>query len=223
MLWRFRREIILLFFLFMGFFFLHRKTFFNVFGEKHDVVSRINTFSIDDLLRENRRLVELLKLKDRYVPGKIVYARVIEISPWVFPSVIKLDKGLSSGVTDGMSIVSKNGFLIGRVTSAGQDFSSGITLFHPDNKVSITVSSTGELAILEGGSFPYLKIKFLPPECRAAPGDTIETSGFTQLFPSGITIGKIVRMSRSSYELSTEGYVKPFFYYDNFEEVCLVK
>jgi len=221
MLWKFRKEFILIFFVLIGLFIIHKKDFFYK-GYKPKSFP-VNNISVDNLIRINQQLEDLLKLRKQFGTSKTIYATVVEISPWVYPSTIKIDKGWSSGVKNGMAIVSRSGYLVGRITDVAEDYSFGDTLFNSDTRVSVVVASTGETGILEGGRFPSLRVKFLPPQSNAVNGDNVITSKFTQLFPPDIPVGKIIKVKFSGYEFVAEGWIKPLFYYDGLENVAIIK
>ena len=221
MLWKFRRGFILFLLLLVGLILLKLDFHFPRPSLRRAVES-FPAQSPETLLKDNEHLRALLGLS-RGSYAKFVPCRIVGISPWVYPSVVTLDRGSLAGVEAGMSIVSGKGCLIGRVTEVTERSASGITLFHPENKVSVVISSTGELGILEGGSFPYLRVKFLPPNCRAVSGDDVRTSSMTQLFPLRIPVGRLVRVSGSANELAMQGFIQPYFYYDSFEDVAVVK
>jgi len=182
---------------------------------------------VKSVIEENEKLRKLLNLKQSGRFSRIICASTITISPWVFPSVITIDKGTRDGIRENMAIVSYKGSLIGRITSVKENTSTGITLYHPDSKISVMVAETGELAVMEGFSMsvlsPHLRIKFLPTECMASAGDTVETSGLTKLYPSRIRIGKIIKIDSSRTEPVTHGIVEPFFTNENLRAVAVVE
>ncbi|MGC8804615.1 MAG: rod shape-determining protein MreC, partial [Candidatus Ratteibacteria bacterium] len=194
---------------------------------KHTASSGNFQPGVERIVNENEQLKKLLGLKQSENFSHIVYADVKTISPWVFPSIMVVDKGAENGVKEGMSVISSSGSLIGRIITVNKNDATAITLYHPDSKVSVMVLSTGELAVIEGVSvtplYPYLRIKFLPPECRASAGDIVETSGLTRLFPHHIKVGTILKIDRSSSEPIARGIVSPFFIHENINTVALVE
>jgi len=227
MLWRFRREIIFFVFVIIGIFFVKHSALFKIFSSRNTSIEKAVQPSVEDIILENESLRKMMGLKQEGSFSKVIYANTKSISPWVFPSQIVFDKGARDGVKIGMSVISGNGSLIGRVVSVEERSSSCITLYHPDNKVSVIVPRTGELAIVEGialsFSYPYLRIRFLPPQCKASEGDMVETSGLTKLFSSSIKVGTIVKISPSKSEPVVQGYIKPFFTNENIKTAILVE
>ncbi len=210
-----------------GIFFIRHNADFRIFSPKRVSVEKAVQPSIDELILENENLRKLMKLKQRRYFSRVIYASAKSVSPWVFPSQIIFDKGTRNGVRTDMAVISGDGSLIGRVVSVSEQTSTCITLYHPDNKVSVVVPRTGELAIVEGISlsslYPYLRIRFLPPQCRASEGDMVETSGLTKLFPSSIRVGTILKISSSGTEPVAHGLIKPFFINENITAALLVE
>jgi len=221
MLWRFRRELIFCLFLLAGFF-LVRHGFPSLRARLGRQKAPENPVLLERVLKENADLRAMLGLKKRRAFSDWVPAEVVGLSPWVYPSAIRMETA-SPRDAAGMSIVSVRGYLVGRVTGREGAFHRGTTLFHQGTNVSVLVASTGELGILEGGTFPFVTVKFLPSDCKAKPGDTVQTSGLTQLYPTGIPVGRIVKLRRSYNALAMEAVVQPFFYHDDLENVVLVR
>ncbi|MCM8815931.1 MAG: rod shape-determining protein MreC [Candidatus Omnitrophica bacterium] len=227
MLWKFRREIVLMMFVIVSFWIFKNNLSFNLRFFKKEFPKQEYSSEIQTIILENENLKKLLNLKNRKNFSKVIYANVKTISPWVFPTLITIDKGSYDGIKENMAIISCNGSLVGRIVSVNNNTAMGITLYHSENKISAMVRETGELAVIESLSatpfHPRLRIRFLPPECKAYVGNVVETSGFTRLYPSGITIGTIVEIESSKTEPVTQGLVKPFFINDNLRTVAIVE
>lgn len=227
MLWKFRREIIVFLFILVSFWIVRQNLSFNLHFWKKKSIPEKYTPDIQTVVLENENLKKLLTLKHDKNYSRIIYANTKTISPWVFPTVITIDKGFSDGIKENMAIISCDGSLIGRIVSVNKDVAMGITLYHSENKISVMVRETGELAVMEGLSltklYPRLRIKFLPSECKASVGNMVETSGLTRLYPRCIRIGTIVEIETSKTEPVTQGFVKPFFINENFRTVAIVE
>lgn len=227
MLWRFRREIVLIFFILIGFWIIKHNLSFRLSFFKHKPEIKEHSQEFQSVFNENENLRKLLNLKNKTGFSKVVYATTTSVSPWVFPTLITIDKGFRDGIKENMAILNCSGSLIGRIITVKENSATGITLYHPDSKISVMVARTGELAVMEGFSVSplssHLKIKFLPSECKASSGDVVETSGFTKFYPSGVKIGSIIKIDSSKTEPVTQGYIKPFFIYENLRTVAVVE
>ncbi|MCM8764934.1 MAG: rod shape-determining protein MreC [Candidatus Omnitrophica bacterium] len=227
MLWRFRRELVLILFILVSIWILrHNLTFRPNIFKQTSAMKELSP-EVRTIIIENENLRKLLGLKQNKGFSKLIYANTKTVSPWVFPSVITVDKGFWDGVKENMAIVNRSGSLIGRIIQVKENVSIGITIYHPDSKISVMVAETGELAVMEGLSlsflYPNLKVKFLPPECKASVGDTIETSGLTRLYPCRVKVGKVVKIDSLKTEPVTQGFVKPFFINEDISTVAIVE
>ncbi|MCL5409124.1 MAG: hypothetical protein M1135_03825 [Candidatus Omnitrophica bacterium] len=171
MLWKFRKELILIIFIIISLIIIHNNRFFYK-KEKTLYFPIKKNISVANLLKKEIQLENLLNLKKKYSSSHshIIYAKVVEISPWVFPSVIKINKGNSSGVKQGMTIINSSGYLVGRITNVFTNYATGITLFNKANRVSAVIPPVEEIGVIEGGNFPYIDMKFLPPQPNAKKG-----------------------------------------------------
>ena len=95
------------------------------------------------------------------------------------------------------------------------------TVFHPMSKVSVVVAPTREIGILEGGTFPFLYVRFLPGDTKAGAGTEMVTSGLSDFYPRGIRVGTIARMGRMKSDFFLQAWVKPAAGFSSFDEVLI--
>ncbi|MCM8830277.1 MAG: hypothetical protein NC824_04685, partial [Candidatus Omnitrophica bacterium] len=162
MLWRFRREVIFVIEFLLSFVIVkyHSVKIVDVENQYKEEVKIIN---YEELIAENLRLKEILGIKkDTSLLKKIVVGQVVSIKPVVFPVEIIINKGIDDGVKENMAVLSKDMFLIGRVTKVDRNSSSVMTVFNTRSKVSVIIDSTREIGVLEGGSIPLLSLRYIP-------------------------------------------------------------
>ncbi|MCM8820654.1 MAG: rod shape-determining protein MreC [Candidatus Omnitrophica bacterium] len=221
MLWRFRREVIFVIEFLLSFVIVkyHSVKIVDVENQYKEEVKIIN---YEELIAENLRLKEILGIKkDTSILKKIVVGQVVSIKPVVFPVEIIINKGIDDGVKENMSVLSKDMFLIGRVTKVDRNSSSVMTVFNTRSKVSVITDSTREIGVLEGGSVPVLSLRYIPSDSYVKIGDKVITSGYSDFYPKGIEVGEIIRIEKSSDTLFLKIYVKPFSCVSGLEEVLI--
>lgn len=222
MLWRFRRELIfilmLLFSLSIGKF-SFRKDFTN----SDHKIEKENFLNYDEIIQENKRLREILNLKEKKIISNFKVAEVIALKPYIFPAEIFIDKGRKDGISENNVVLTKDIFLVGRVEEVNDSYSKVISIFNKKTKISVIVASTKEIGILEGGYAPFLLMKYIPYDSKVKIGDEIYTSGFSEYYYSGIKIGKVIKISRDSNSLFLKIFVKPYISYYAFKEVIIGK
>lgn len=166
-------------------------------------------FSLDeqnrDLQAENERLLaELQKYRDGIVSAAEVAAsnqvecgnftripaRVVKLGRNTSHNYIILDKGSEDGVLPNSGIVSAKG-VVGIVTAVSRHHSFGLTLINSHIKIGAKVGRNGVAApmVWDGIHVDRARVTDLPPQFSAAPTDTVYTSGYSLMFPSGIALG----------------------------------
>jgi rod shape-determining protein MreC len=83
--------------------------------------------------------------------------------------------------------------IVGQVVSVSPHFSWIMSLLHKDSRVSAKFLKNNQLVNIEwtGGSYRYGTVKEIPKHFEIQIGDTIITSGNSEIFPEGILIGTI--------------------------------
>lgn len=167
------------------------------------------------LLEENRRLRELLGLKDR-VPGTFVYANVIRPGTAGSESVFLLDVGSEDGVAPGDPVLMRSGRigLVGVVREVGRTGSIGLDWSHPDFRASATTvdGRTSGLVEPRPGEFrggERLLLNAIPYYEPLDPGTLITTSGLGGVFPRGIPIGEVWELHRNEGNWRREYWLRP--------------
>ena len=222
MLWRFRKEIILVVCILISLTVFKRGKLINITRYERKKIS--NKINYEQIIEENRRLRQLLKLKKKnHFFSKTIIAEVISIKPLIFPGEIIVDKGKKDGVEKNMVVVTKDFSLIGRVIESKDGISRIFTIYHPSSRISVVVDSTREIGILTAGPVPFLSLKYIESGSRISEGDGISTSGFSQFFPKGIKVGRVVKIKKFKNELFLKIYVKPFSCLSHLEEVIIGK
>ncbi len=151
----------------------------------------------DLLLEENATLKSLLSYQNTDTissskPYQFISAKVINNSVAKANNYLTIDKGRVDGVKKGMGVVTKNG-VIGIVKDISNQYSSVISVLHSKSKVSIVLKKNNHFGSLQWDGKNYKKAKILdiPSHVGIRTGDTITTSGFSNIFPANIALGTI--------------------------------
>lgn len=119
-------------------------------------------------------------------------ARVISNSVNKQNNFISLDKGKVHGVRPDMAVISHDG-VVGIVSGVSSHFSTVIPLLNIDLRISSKIKNTGYFGSLHwDGKDPRTAVLHeIPHHVTLNRGDTIVTSGFSAIFPEGISVGTI--------------------------------
>lgn len=141
---------------------------------------------------------------------------------------LTVNKGAKQGIKNGMAVITADGF-IGKVTAVSQ-FTSVVTLVtDPSNSNQISaavIKKNGEIDGMIEGYDPKknaLLFKKLPIDSKIAKGDTVISSGFGQVYPRGLLIGTVEKVTPDQYGLTKVAEVKPAANFNNIEYVDIIE
>lgn len=116
---------------------------------------------------------------------------------------ITLNKGSKDGIHSEMGVINGSG-VVGIVYMASPHYSVIIPVLNSKSSISCKIKNTDFFGYLkwEGGDSGYAYVKDLPRHAKFSLGDSVVTSGYSAVFPSGVMIGTIDDMSDSHDGLS---------------------
>jgi len=122
-----------------------------------------------------------------YIP-----CRVINNSVFNAKNYFTIDAGSRYGIRQDMGIISPSG-IAGVVKGVSPNFAVCISVLNTDFPVSVQLRKTKDYGSLEwdGKSPRTALVKYIPTHVEVLPGDTVETSGFSFVFPEGIFVGTV--------------------------------
>jgi rod shape-determining protein MreC len=219
MLWRFRKEIIFLIFIFFSF--LIEKHTLNKKVDSKTKIKNQYFYNYEEIIEENKRLREIFNLKEKKIITNFKVAEVIGVYPYIFPGEIIINKGKEDGIKKNMIVFTKDLFLIGKVEEVMDRYSKVVSIFNNKTRISVILGSTGEIGIIEGGYAPFILMKYIPYDSKVKIGDDVLTSNFSEYYFSGIKIGKVYKIIREKDSLFLKIWVKPYIASCGLKEVII--
>ena len=137
--------------------------------------------------------VSILKVRQ----FKFSVARVINNSTYHANNFFTIDKGSKDGIGVGMGVVSPRG-IAGQIKACSDHFATAISVLNTKWSVSARIKNTKADGIIQWDVKDPTLVKFtnVGRHHKIKVGDTIVTSGYKEaLFPEGMLIGKIVKIS----------------------------
>lgn len=179
-----------------GFFTRHRllqKERDALLTERARLLVRVNEGK--ELARENAELRTLLQLQAR--PGqKVVHAAQLYQGHDWFAQRITLDRGAGAGLRSGLPVVDALG-LVGQVSRVYPGSSDVTLVSSPDQLTPVYVERTGQRGLAAGSGHGRLELRYMPAQTDVRAGDRLLTSGIDRLYPAGIPVARVNRVSRS--------------------------
>lgn len=129
----------------------------------------------------------IYKLEYRYISAKVISNTTQKRN-----NFIMLNKGRDAGVEPNMGVILGNR-VVGQVVSVSKHFSWIMSLLNKDSRISGKFLKNDQLVNIEwnGGDYRYGEVKEVPKHVKIVKGDTIISSGNSNIFPEGLLIGTI--------------------------------
>lgn len=185
-------------------------------GKLYNVYAGLNDYldlrqDNESLLEENRLLRERLQMElgtdilqidtfynDTMSPEySFIAAKIIKNSIASRDNMIALNKGRKHGVRERMGIVGQKG-IVGIVVGVSENYSLGMSILHRQTRISASLKSNGYFGSLvwkDATEPTIMNLEDIPKHAKIEVGDTVQTSGYSAIFPPGITIGTVLQDS----------------------------
>ncbi|NLP03310.1 MAG: rod shape-determining protein MreC [Fibrobacter sp.] len=196
----------------------------NIFSENRHLrleVARLNTevSRLQELKSENERLRGLLDLSQDFT-YELLPVRVVARDPSIENKSVIINAGYKDGVRMWMPLVGENG-VVGKVIQVMNGLSLVQLITDPSNRTSILNRRSRTVSILEtenGRSFFF--------RCRnhedVQIGDTIVTSGLGGIYPKGLRVGQVDRITDSQNPLFKRVWVELSVDFDRIEDLFVL-
>ena len=211
--------------------------FFDYFKNKKKLVNSLDELtyknnyleqkvnSLASLEKENERLRDLLKLRDKYPQHKTIAASVIAKETGNYSRFVTIDKGKESGIEVNKTVISQDG-LVGLVFEVGNGWSKIQTVLDPSTSVGCKITRTGDISIAEGDisliNDGFLKMLYISSQFTILEGDIVETSGLGEVYPQGIAIGRIKEIKVEESTNSQYAVINPIVDFSDLYEVLVI-
>jgi len=232
---RYQFTFFFLIYLIISFIFIYNNNYYQrskVVSTTSGITGRFNEFygnltdffelrrSNEQLAAENARLRALLNIRTRSFPDsvlrlengltlKLINAKIINNSTQFRNNYFMLDKGYLAGIKKDMGVVTMNGVL-GIIIDVSANYSTGISILHKDSRISARIKKNDQLVNIswDGINYRLGDISHIPTHVNLIPGDTITTSGNSQIFPEGIIIGFVEYVDEEMDNMFKKGKIR---------------
>jgi rod shape-determining protein MreC len=167
----------------------------------------------------NRRLKRLLALQ-RELPTRAVAASVTARDASVWFQSLTLDKGEIDGIQTGMPVMAPEG-VVGLISSTSMHASRVLLLTDPNSGIDVLVQRTRVRGILSGLLEEGTTLKYVKRSADVRVGDRIIASGLDGVFPKGLSVGRVTKVSRKDRGLFLYAEVTPDADASRLEEVLV--
>lgn len=180
---------------------------------------RLERVRLSDDAQQARRLQALLGFKEQYI-AKTVAAQVIGSSGSEQSRSVYIDKGTSDGVEKDMAVITADG-LVGKVLRAYGSSAQVLLINDQSSGVGVILDKSRLQGVIKGTAAGEVVLEKVMTDEQVSPGDLIVTSGGDQIFPKGITVGTVIKVSPGA-DLFLNIRVKPSANLSRLEEVLVI-
>ena len=179
----------------------------------------------DSVTRENERLRALLELKEGNEDYSFADGYIIAWDSTEWSSTFTINRGINSGIKEGMCAITANGELVGLVSQVGSNYAVVKSVLDSSLEISAPISSSGYNGMIKGGytvNMPdKLRMNYLPSNSTIHINDQVVTTGST-VYPRGLIVGKIIDAGFDDTGVAKYAIVEPAADIDALEQVFVI-
>lgn len=174
---------------------------------------------VDDLKKENEYLRKALDLglNEEF---KLVFAEII--SRDISQDSILINKGLKDGLYKGMTVITEQKILLGKIGEVSDNFSRVILISNPESFFPVAIQAAQATGIVKGKGNGIFSLEEVPQGKEIKEDDIVLTTSLGGNFPKGLLVGKIRNVKKSDTEPFQKAEIYPFLSFGELEHVFAV-
>ena len=176
---------------------------------------------LSEVEQTDQRLEALLNLRSS-LDGDLQAAQIIGRDPLPWFSTMAINKGEADGVHKNAAVISPFG-IVGQIMATGAHSARVLLITDHNSGVDAVVQRSRARGIVEGALDGGCVMKYLKRGEDIEVGDRIVTSGLDGIFPKGIILGEVTRVTRGNRGLLQVAEIKPAVPLDRIEEVLVAR
>lgn len=209
-----------------------KDTFYSIVNQKKDykTITNDNNLTIQnkELVNQIEELKKLLNLNTSLALYDIVNASIVSRDIGYWYNTFVIDKGKLDGIDYNMAVVNSDG-LVGKVIKLTNNTSTIklLTSSVIDNKISIKIDNNGNyiyglLTKYDSKNNVFI-IEGISENADIINGSLVLTSGLSEIFPSGLLIGKVKNTTTDNFDLAKTIEVTPSVNFNDLYYVAVLK
>ncbi|MFZ4542999.1 MAG: rod shape-determining protein MreC [Saprospiraceae bacterium] len=160
--------------------------------ENARLYARLGNAKFNEYLVKDSTLVRdsLNHIRQQYI---YISALVINNSISLANNYITINRGRKHGVLPGMGVFSAKG-VVGVVKNVSENFAQVISVLHQQSRISASLKNSnyfGTLRWKDQSDITHITLETIPKHAVIQAGDTVQTSGYSYIFPVGLPIGTV--------------------------------
>lgn len=178
---------------------------------------------LENIKTQNETLKEYLNLTKKYGEYKTIPGYVINKDISNYSKTIVINVGKKDGVEEKMTVIGNEG-LVGHVISVTDSTAKVQTIIDTASSVSCSMSTTKESIVCKGtlDEKSTLKAMYIPTDSNIIQGDSIETSGLGGIYPKGIHLGTVKKVTNTQNITDRYAIIETAVDFDKLDTVLVI-
>src|SRR5215471_14137809 len=182
---------------------------------------RLEQVRLHEDAAQARRLQALLAFKEKFI-SQTIASQVIGSGGSEQSRIIYIDKGEHDGIKPDMAVITVDG-IVGKILKTFRSSAQVLLIDDQSSGVGAILEKSRLQGILRGTPAGELVLEKIMNDEAVQPGDVVRTSGGDRIFPKGLPVGTVSRVSNGSgADLFLFIRVKPSANLGKLEEVLVV-
>ncbi len=175
----------------------------------------------EELKLENIRLKRFVNFTGQ-VPDTYVAAQIIARDPSPWFKTVMIDKGSNDGLSKGNPVLVSEG-IVGKIVKVAAKSSRVLLIIDRNSSVDALVQSSRVRGIVKGNNQDNCSFVFTLRKDQVKLDEMIISSGLDQIFPKGLQIGRVLKVTKGHSRLFQNITIKTTVDFDKIEEVLVIK
>jgi rod shape-determining protein MreC len=182
--------------------------------------------SIEALRRRNTQLERLLEEREQ-IRYEHVLASIVGKDPQNYYQSFIIDKGRRDGIAERMPVIAYEGGklgIVGRVVVSAPSASLVVTIRGSRSYVGAILETSRYYGLVRGnGMASHCLVEYVDIEAPVKNGDAVITSGQSDIYPSGLSVGSLTNISRDRGQFFLRAELVPTVNFARLENVYVIK
>ncbi len=175
----------------------------------------------EELKLENIRLKRFVNFTGQ-APDNYVAAQIIARDPSPWFKTVMIDKGSNTGLSKGNPVLVSEG-IVGKIVKVAAKSSRVLLIIDRSSSVDALVQNSRVRGIVKGNNQDNCSFVFTLSKDQVELDEMIISSGLDQIFPKGLQIGRVLKVTKEHSQLFQNITIKTTVDFDKIEEVLVIK